>query len=71
MSETFLYKKGADLVEVKKTGRVALKTSGTRRQKEDMLYEIMPVKLDLELGNWSAWVTEDQLYSIQQGSLDE
>ena len=64
MTETFLYKRGADLVEVRKTGRQASKTSGARRQKEDIVFEIVPVKPDLELGSWTAWVTEDQLYTV-------
>lgn len=66
VQQTYLYKKNNDLVEVSKTGRTASKISGTRRQKEDTLFEVSPLKPDPDLGNWTAWVTDDQLFVIEQ-----
>lgn len=62
--ETFLYNKNGDFIEVKKTGRYARKTAGTRIQREELYVEIEPVIVDQEIGKWTIWTTEDQLYFI-------
>ena len=56
-------------VEVMTTGRVARKEKKTRRQQKEVeLHEVTPV--DQENGSWKDWVDLDELYKIEDESVD-